>query len=187
MESEVDNFFREKPIAINVETQDTEETTSYTVFMRPIKVKDLSILNRIVYLQEDNPEDVQAAGMLLELVTSTLHMESDILPIEATSKLISYFIEYNFPKEVKKVKTDKEKAEDEKRKKLPKKEPKNINGLLGCFDFLISQGHIYSDIMEYSLPDFNDFVTTAAERLGIKKKPMDAVKAFQKLGIPVKK
>jgi hypothetical protein len=169
----VKNLFQSKPISINVIMEDTGETISFVVFMRPLKVKDIEGLNHITHLQEINPADEQAAMMLVNIMTSTLSMPNDELPIGATDRLITHFIEYNFPKDP-----------DEKKTPDPKKD---INdSLVNCFDFLISTGHKYNEIMEYPIPLFNSFVDVAAERLGLKKQTIDPAAAFRKLGLPIK-
>jgi hypothetical protein len=161
------DFFQELPITINIEDGD-----SFVVFMRPLKIKEIQILNRVAHLQEKNPGDEQAAMMLVSLVINTLNVSGDEIPVGAASGLVSRMIEYNFPRD--------QKTEDKKSKK-------NIKGdLIDCFDFLIAQGHRHSDIMEYTISQFNNFIVIIAERLGIKKKPMDAAEAFRKLGLPVK-
>jgi hypothetical protein len=167
--SKVDNdFFEELPIKINM--PDGEEP--FIVFMRPLKVKEIIILNRVTYLQERDPDSVQAAMILVNLVVRTLNVSNAEMPVESTSGLIKHMIEFNFPKN--------STEEEESKKPDPK------NGLIDCFDFLINNGHRYGEIMEYPVPLFNDFIIVIAERLGVVKKPMDAADAFRKLGIKVK-
>jgi hypothetical protein len=168
-------FFKEMPLSISIEMEDTGEKSSFVVFMQPLKVKDIAILNRIAYLQEKDEQDKQASMMLVSLMTSTLSLDSDQIPIEATEQLIKYFIEYNF--------TNNNKKDDD----IPGPKHENINeGLLQCIDFLISNGHRYADIMEYPITLLNDFVDTAAERLGLKKKTIDPAQAFRQLGLTIR-
>lgn len=190
MHNEDDKFFEERVIPITFHDEATGHTDKFTVFMRPVKVKELSILNRIAYLQEINPEDQQAASMLVTLVTDTLSMDSAEIPVEAISGLIDNFIEFNFPKppEPKEyVPGENQRREELRKKKKAKEKAKGGDkALIECFDFLISQGHRYDEIMEYTVKQFTDFLSTAQERLGIKKRPMDTAVAFTKLGIPIK-
>jgi hypothetical protein len=165
------DFFKELPIYINMDKVEGEK--SFTVFMRPLKIKEIQILNRVTYLQEKDPESEQAAMILINLAVRTLNVSNAEMPVEATSGLIKQMIEFNFPKES----TDTDEASK-------KADPKN--GMINCFDFLISHGHRHGDIMEYPVPLFNDFIIVIAERLGVIKKPMDATEAFRKLGIPIK-
>jgi len=146
------DFFDEMRIKITL-----PEGQSFTVFMRPLKVKEISILNRITYLQEKNVDDEQAAMMLIKLVVDTTSHTSKEIPQIAIEGLIKNFIEFNFPKD-KPVKKVKKKTE--------------TVGIIDCIDFLISIGHTYSDIMEYHIPQFNAFIETASIRLGHKKKPV---------------
>jgi hypothetical protein len=161
------DFFQELPITINIEGSD-----SFIVFMRPLKIKEIQILNRVAHLQEKNPSDEQAAMMLVSLAVNTLNVSGSEMPVETTSGLVAQMIKYNFPQD--------QKTKDKKLKEDTK------GDLIDCFDFLLLHGHKYSDIMEYTILQFNDFITILAERLGLKKKPMDAAQAFRKLGLPVK-
>jgi hypothetical protein len=111
--------------------------------------------------------------ILVNLAVRTLNVSNAEMPVESTSGLIKHMIEFNFPKGS--TSTDEE-----------GKEPDPKNGLIDCFDFLITHGHRYSEIMEYPVPLFNDFIIVIAERLGVVKKPMDAADAFRKLGIKIK-
>ncbi len=164
------DFFDEYPILINMD--DVEGVESFTVFMRPLKIKEIQILNRVTYLQEKDENSEQAKDILISLVVNTLNVSGSEIPVEATSGLISQMISFNFPKD---------KDDEDENKSNSKKD-----SLIDCFDFLIKNGHNYRDIMEYPIPLFNNFIITIAERLGIKQKPIDARVAFGKLGIPIK-
>jgi hypothetical protein len=164
-----DTFFAEKPIFI-----DLEDGNSFHVFMRPLRIKEISVLNRIIYLQEKDKDSEQAGLMLMDLTVECLNVTDKDIPAAAMCGLVEYFIEYNFPK----------KNEDE-----PKTGPEktNRNGIVDCFDFLISNGHKNSDIMEYTIPRFNQYIEVVSERLGLKKKPVGAEEAFRKIGIPIRR
>jgi hypothetical protein len=167
-------FFEELPIPINIEGGE-----SFIVFMRLLKVKEIPILNRIVYMQERDPESQQAAVMLISLAASTLNVPSDEMPVEASSGLVKNMINFNFPK--------KEETPDDNPDDKPKKDkPKTKDGLINCMDFLIANGHTYHDIMEYPVKVFDNFIVTVAERIGLKQKMVDPAAAFRKLGLPVK-
>ena len=165
-------FFDEYPILINMD--EVEGAESFYVFMRPMRVEEIQILNRITYLQEKNKYCEQASFMLVSLMVNTLDVTGEEVPVEATSGLVAKMIEYNFPPDM----TDPTKTT--KKKAVNKKD-----GLIDCFDFLVAHNHNYSEIMKYPIPVFNDFINTIAERLGINKKPEDAAAAFRKLGIPI--
>jgi hypothetical protein len=168
-------FFEELPISINIEGEDK----SFVVFMRLLKIKEIPILNRIVYMQERDPNSEQAAVMLVSLARSTLNVSSEEMPVETSSGLVKHMISFNFP--------EKEKTPDDKPDDKPKKsKPKKKDGLVNCIDFLIANGHTYSDIMEYPVKIFDNFITTVAERLGMKPKVTDPAAAFRKLGLPVR-
>ena len=167
-------FFEELPIPINI-----EGGKSFVLFMRLLKVKEIVILNRIVYMQERDPNSEQAAVMLILLAGSTTNMPIDEIPVEASSGLVKHMISFNFP--------EKEEGPDDKPDdKLKKSKPNKKGGLVNCIDFLIANGHTYSDIMEYPVRIFDSFIITVAERLGIKQKTTDPADAFRKLGLPVK-
>ncbi len=168
VKADPDNFFDEYPIKVNIENQEP-----FVVFMRPLKVKEITILNRIAYLQAKDEADEQAAMMLVNLMVDTLNVTSEELPVGATPGLISYFIEYNFPKD---------KPPDPKTEKKKSGE----DDISECFDFLLTQGHKYSDIMEYHIPQFNKFVNVASARMGTKRKPLSPEDAFKELGIPMR-
>ncbi len=95
--------------------------------------------------------------------------------METTEKLIQTLIEYNFPGI----------NEEETTKKKVKEE--DLRDLVFYIDFLVTQGHKVSDIMDYTINQFNDFVETACDRIGGHKKPMDPMTAFRKLGLPIRK
>ncbi len=168
-----DDFFYEKPITINIEGE-----KSFTVFMQPLKIKDIPVLNRIIFLQERDPDDIQATSMLIGLMRSTLSMSGSELPVGATSELITYFLGLNFPYAGES--EDKENSEREDLKKKTKQ------GVADCVDFLSRQGHSYTDIQEYTIPQFKSFIDIAAERLGLKKPTISAEEAFKRLGIPIR-
>jgi len=167
-------FFEELPIPINI-----EGGKSFVLFMRLLKVKEIVILNRIVYMQERDPNSEQAAVMLILLAGSTTNMPIDEIPVEASSGLVKHMISFNFPE---KKKDPNDKPDDKSKKSKPDKK----DGLLNCIDFLIANGHKYSDIMEYPVKIFDNFIITVAERLGMKPKTTDPAEAFRKLGLPVK-
>jgi len=166
-------FFEELPIPINM-----ADGTGFIVFMRLLKVKEINILNRIVYMQEQDPNSEQAAVMLISLAAGTLNVSSDEIPVEASSGLVKYMIEFNFP--------EKDSTLDKKKNDIPGTKLKEKDGLINCIDFLIANGHSYSDIINYPVKVFDSFIITIAERLGIKQKPTDPAAAFRKLGLPVK-
>lgn len=173
-------FFDEYPIFLNMDEYNSgrpedEHVDSFTVFMRPLMVGEIQILNRITYLQEKNPDCDQASFLLVNLMVDTLDVTGEEVPVEATSGLVDKMIEYNFPEDMT--------APDKEVEKKPKP---TSDGLVSCFDFLITHGHDYSEILKYPIPLFNNFITTIAKRLGISKKPEDAAAAFRKLGIPVR-
>ncbi len=162
------SFFHELPITIEIENQ-----ASLIIFMRPLLIKEIQVLNRVTYLQERDSDSDQAALLLINLMTSTLNIPADELPAEAIEGLIIQMIKFNFPESKNKAKTS-----DQTKNKQSKSD-----GLVECFDFLISNGHNYPDILNYPILQFNQFIVTIAERLGIKKKPIPATEGLQKLGI----
>lgn len=164
-------FFEEKQITIiNAEGEKLE------FFMRPIKIKELAIINRISAIAENGNAEEFSTPLLLSLIIDCLSIDGENIPIEATEKLIETFIDYNFP-------PDKTEESDRSRTKKEKKtEPLSF-----FIDFLVNQGHCLSDIMEMTLSQFKELVKKAGERLNPKLKIMDPLEAFRKMGIPIRK
>jgi len=166
-------LFEELPIHIKV-----KGGTGFIAFMRLLTIKDINILNRIIYMQERDPNSEQAAVMLISLAASTLDIPSNEIPVEASSGLVQHMIKFNFPNKGDKSKDGKGKP--------PEKSASKKDGLIQCIDFLIANGHAYSDIMNYPVKVFDSFIVITAERLGIKQKPTDPAAAFRQLGLNVK-
>ncbi len=164
-------FFEEKQITItNAEGEKLE------FFMRPIKIKELVIINRVSVIAENENAEEFSTPLLLSLMLDCLSIDGKNIPITATEKLIKTFIDYNFP-------PDKTEESDRSRTKKEKKtEPLSF-----FIDFLVNQGYCLSDVMEMTLPQFNELVKKAGERLNPKLKIMDPLEVFKKMGIPIRK
>lgn len=167
-------FFEEKQISItNAEGEELE------FFIRPIKIKELQVINRVSSLAESDNTEEFTTPLLLSLMLDCLSIDGKNIPIEATEKLINIFIDYNFP--------DTEDLSEENNKSKTKKKKKKVEPLSYFIDFLVHQGHTISDIMEMTLPQFNELIQKAGERLNPASKAMDPVDAFRKMGIPIRK
>ena len=166
-------FFEEKQISIiNAEGEKLE------FFMRPIKIKELQVISRVGALAESPDNEEFTTPLLLSLMLDCLNIDGKNIPAEATEKLIDTFIDYNFP--------DTEDSSKENNKSETKQKKQKVEPLSFFIDFLVNQGHTISDIMEMTLPQFNELIQKAGERLNPASKIMDPVDAFRKMGIPIR-
>ncbi len=163
-------YFKEKLIWV---LDDDGERLEF--FMRPIKIKELQLIRRVVDLTEEGKSEEFTTPVLLGLLRKTLSISTANIPIETMEKLTNTLIEYNFPG-INKDETAERKAKEEDKRDL-----------VYYIDFLVTQGHRVSDIMDYTITQFNDLIRAACDRLSGHKKPMDPMAAFQKLGIPIKR
>jgi hypothetical protein len=161
-------FFEEKQISIeNGDGQVLE------FFMRPIKIKELPIINRVSVLATESDAEEFTTPLLLSLMIECLSIDGDLIPATATQGLINTFIDYNFPDP-----KEAEKKQDSNKKSEP---------LSFYIDFLVSIGHSFSDIMEMTMLQFNELILKAGERLNPKSKVMDPLDAFRQMGLPIRK
>lgn len=171
----MEDFFSEKILSVEDEDGEIVELK-----MRPLKVKEFPQIFRISAMQEkegaagENGE-MKILPFLIDLVAQTIDKDIEKLPSDALNEIISEFIELNFGKE-------------EQGKKEIKNTINDTDELAISFDFLIIQGHSFSDILNYTLPQLRIFQKVACDRLLGKKTPkkMDPLEAFRKLGIPIK-
>lgn len=164
----VDEFFHEQAIILELENGKT-----LRAFMRPMKVKEISIACRIQEMQKDDIAESEYLPFFVQLVERAINIDIDSLPMSILEKLIDIFIKLNFG-------DIKEKDEQQKKREIvvPSK-------LAIAFDFLISQGHSYQDILEYTLPQVRLFQQVAVDRLtGVKRE--DPVEALAKAGVKLK-
>lgn len=167
-------FFSEKQITIS---NDSGEEVSF--FMRPIKIKELTIINRVSALAENADAEEFTTPLLLSLMLDCLSIDGKNIPVSATEKLIDVFIDYNFPD------VSKNKTEESDRSTTKKK--KKVEPLSYFIDFLVNQGYTMADVMEMTLLQFNELCEKAGERLNPSTKKMDPLVAFRKMGIPIRR
>lgn len=111
---------------------------------------------------------------LISIIGKTLTPDIGTLPQVALENIVGIFTEFNFPPENRKSKAG---ASDDDSEDYE---------LAYSVSFLVSQGHIESDIMAYPLPLFRLYAEVAADRLSGKvKKKEDPLEVFKKLGIPI--
>ena len=165
-------YFTEKQISIT-----DAEGEKLDFFMRPLKIKELQVIQRVSVLAENESSDEFTTPLLLALVIDCLSIDGHCVPIDATEDLINTFIEYNFPD----TKEEFEESDRSTTKKKKKTEPISF-----FIDFLVNQGHTVSDIMEMTMPQFNELIVKAGERLSPSSKVMDPLEAFKKMGIPIR-
>lgn len=157
-------FFEEKKITIT-----NTEGEKVTFFMRPIKIKELKVINRVSALAENADAEEFTTPLMLSLMLDCLSIDGKNIPISTTEKMIDTFIDYNFPPD---------KTEEKKKKTEP---------LSFFIDFLVNQGHIVSDVMEMTMPQFDELIKKAGERLNPKLKIMNPLEVFRKIGLPIRK
>jgi hypothetical protein len=167
-------YFQEKQISIT-----DADGEKLELFMRPLKIKELQIIQRVSKLAESEDSDEFTTPLLLSLVIDCLSINGHLVPVDATEDLINTFIEYNFP-------DTKKKFEESDRSATKKKTEKVTEPLSFFIDFLVNQGHTVSDIMEMTMPQFNELIMKAGERLSPSTKKMDPLVAFRKMGIPIR-
>ncbi len=165
-------YFQEKQISIT-----DAEGEKLDFFMRPLQIKELQIIQRVSLLAENESSDEFTTPLLLSLVIGCLSIDGKFIPAEATEELINTFIEYNFPD------TKKEFEESDRSATKKDKKPEPISFFI---DFLVNQGHTVSDIMEMTMPQFNELIVKAGERLSPSSKQMNPIDAFRKMGIPIR-
>lgn len=137
--------------------------------MRPLKIRDMPRILRIKS-QED----------WIEIIQSSVDRGVRDLPFTVLPKLIDVFMKLNFP-ELSPCPcirgTEKDGGSAAQR------------DFMRSLEFMIAQGHVYSEMLEYDLPQFRLFVEAAIERLTgekTKTKKMDTREALKKLGIPIR-
>jgi hypothetical protein len=167
----METFFEEKQITLT-----TKSGVSLEIFMRPIKMKELQVVNRVTALARNDDEEF-LTPMLLSLMIGTLSVDSEKIPSSATEGLMKTFVDFNFP--------DLEDPDDPNASKDDEK--KEIKPLSFYIDFLVNQGHTFSDIMEMTMIQFNELVQAAADRLTPEdKKVLNPAEAFRRMGIPIR-
>lgn len=171
----MNTFFAEKNISIS-----NKEGEIVEFFMRPIKIKELNVINRVSVLAENAGAEEFTTSLLLSLMLDCLNIDGKNIPVSAAEKLIDTFIDYNFP-ELK----EEKKFEESDRSATKKK--KKVEPLSFFIDFLVNQGHCVSDIMEMTLPQFNELIERAGERLNPESKIGDPLETFRKMGLPIRK
>ncbi len=163
----MDAFFEKRRIVVELQNGEKAE-----LYMRPLLIRELPLTERVVELQEGGVDESEYWPLLIQLVENAVSDKLDILPASTLRDLVDVFLELNFGEE-KKGKTKKKKA-------LP-----CPSQLARVFDFLISQGHRYKDILDYTLPQVQLLQQAAVERLtGVKR--VDPVEALTKAGVKVK-
>ncbi len=165
-------YFAEKQIQIKNSEGETLE-----FFMRPIKIKELKIIGRVSALAENADAEEFTTPLLLSLMLDCLSIDRKNIPAGAAEKLIETFIDYNFP-------SVNDKGTEESDRSATKKKPEPLSFFI---DFLVNQGHSISDITEMTIPQFNDLILRAGERLNPSKKVMDPLEVFRKMGLPIRR
>lgn len=169
----MDKYFKEKHIVIG---NDAGETIEF--FMRPIKIKELKIINRVSVLAQASGSDEFTMPLLIELLNSTLSIDAEKIPVSASRGLVNAFMEFNFPE----AKT----GDGETIKTTDKSIKKKLKELSFWIDFLATQNYSIADIMELTVLQFNELIKAAGDRLCPEKKIQDPEAVFRKIGIPIR-
>lgn len=162
------NFGFEKRICIH-----DSKNNEVKFYMRPLKVKELGDINRIIELQEQE-QWADVLPIIMQLISEAI-IDVEIEDDWIVEELIEAFMRLNFE----------DNLPDIKKKHIDKTD--NREELAKAIDFLLSQGHLYSDILEYTIPQLILFQNTAINRLfgktkGKLKNPIDVL---SKIGIPI--
>lgn len=170
-EAMTDEFFSEQAIVLELESGE-----ALRAFMRPLKVKEIGLSCRITKLQEEHADEAEFMPHLIKLVEGTIDISIDALPMSTLKQIIDIFIDFNF-------------GDGEKETKVKTEAKKKIQTgqdvITRSFDFLIHQGHTFSDILEYTLPQVRMFQQAAIDRLtGVKK--VDPIAALTAAGVKLK-
>lgn len=157
---------RKKKITI---IQNEEE---FSFYMYPLKIKHLDNIDDLVEAVEEQDND-KTISIFLKLFSETIDIDLDMLNEKCLDDLIKIFIDFNFDKvNIKNKNKNNKKREDE---------------LYRSIEFLISEGHRFADILEYSIFQFAKFVELAVDRkTGYKNnKKSNPIEALKKIGVKV--
>ena len=167
----MEDYFAET--TIRIEPEDGGQPT--TLIMRPLKVKEIPSLLRLEAVADRDAAggDLSSFADFIELVDGTVDGDVKALHRDALDGIIKTFDDLNFPEGVKRKPGDAKKFEEKEFARM--------------VEYLIAQGHAFSEIEEYTLPRFRLFVELAGERLsGKPRKKVDPLEALKGLGIPVR-
>lgn len=168
----MNEYFAEKNISVK-----NKEGQVIEFFMRPIKIKELKIINRVTALAESADAEEFTTPLLLSLMLDCLSIDGENIPASTAEKLIETFIDYNFP-DVKEF--------EESDRSVTKKKKKDTEPLSYFIDFLVNQGYTVACVMEMTMPQFTDLIAKAGERLNPSSKIMNPLDVFQKMGLPIR-
>lgn len=156
----MDKFFETKKICVE------KGSEKKTFIMRPLKIGELKS-----YFDLIEKSKSQIVPELILLVSGTITPSILDLEIEAFSQIHEALIELSFP--------------DLKKRKNDIGEDVTFSDMV---DFLLSQGHNYLQILDYTTLQFNQLIESAGNRLSGKKrkKKMNAMAALLKIGIPIR-
>lgn len=159
----MEDFFNEGK-TVRVDTGDGE---GVDIYMRFLKVKEFPLFFRIAEIEDE----LTKLDLYVELIESVTDYPIDSLPAEA---LFKAFEEMNFPVA-------------DGMEGRGRGEVNEVNNFDITFDFLISQGHRFDDIMEYPIPRYRSLCDAARDRVFGKKqkKKSDPFDYFSRMGIPV--
>lgn len=176
----VPSFKKRGPFGISVLGKRVDE---HTRVMRPLKVGELPEFFRLLRSYDRAAEEGEVPLLIAEgesfsvfvdLIDRIVEGGIKDLPDGLLPGIIEAFNALNFPKGKIKKKGSTNPDPDEKE-------------FARMVDTFISQGHLFSEIKEYTLPQMSMFADVMAERLSGKKKiKVDPLTALTKLGIPLK-
>ncbi len=83
----MNKFFEEKLVVIK-----DDAGTTLEFFMRPIKVGEFKLINRIDKLTEDGDSSEFVDPILLELLSNSVSIDTSKIPVTVVSKLVDEYI-----------------------------------------------------------------------------------------------
>lgn len=160
----MENFYISKEIVIEIENPHSE----IKLRMRPLKIHELPLYFSAI---EESKKEGIIHLHLIHLLKNAIDKNIDELPITILSDLLIELSNLSFSRN--------------ERNEVVKEWDTEFADML---DFLISQGHSYSDILEYTCPQFRRLLDAATNRiLGKKKKKIkNPLKLLTSLGVPVR-
>lgn len=145
---------------------ETEYGIGVKLYMRYLKVKELPEFFRIAVISDVS----KRIAYYINMIESKVDEPIDYLSSDA---LFTVFENMNFSQP------------EDQGYGGEQGEIDNVKNFDITFDFLISQGHRFSDILEYTVPRYRYLLEAASNRVFGKKKKPDPLAFFSKMGIPV--
>lgn len=169
-------FFKETLLSLNITDDDGNVVEKKSIVMRPLKIKELPDLWRLLDIQEEIREakeknndqehnclQIYYVNELLKTMQKTIDFDVNQIPQDAFKHFAEEFYDLNLNSNNKSPRKPKEdfygKPIQEEANWL-----KHEDILVRHIDFLISEGHTWCDIQEYTLSQFSMLLDKAIDR-----------------------